>query len=779
MKLKINLRIKMLLSVLIVAIIIFVASIGYLSGKLDKIILRNAYNFVDATAREYANSINASFNNEMGMARSLAQGFQFYHEISLDELREKSKQTLHGIAVNNPKILSVWASWELSAIDKDWKKPYGRERHTYYWEDNQLKYIVDRKNENGDDSASTYFKLKTSKIEAVVDPYWFTYTGSQKQVLETSVCVPLIKDGNFVGLFGFDFELTRYQDYINNIKPYEDSYAMLISQNGTVVAHTNIQNTGSAIDSLYRNENKRYKIIEKLDKGENFFISFNDSTTGKKYYASFSPFKIGTSSNPWTLAIVAPQNVIVREANEVTSRSRTVIILGLAVLALVVWFIAYNITRPIVKTTQVLRELASGQIDPSKKIAINTGDEIQDIGNSVNILIDSLYKTTNFAKEIGKGNMTASYSKLSDKDVLGEALLGMRKSLEHAKELDDKRKLEEEKDRWANEGVAMFADILRKNTSNMSEFTYEVIHNLVKYVGANIGALFLSDTENNEKYFELAASFAYERRKYEEKRVNYGEGLIGRCAKEGETIYMTELPKDYIRIVSGLGDESPCCLLIVPLKLNDEIFGVIEMASFEILEDHKIKFVEKIGESIAATISNVKVNIRTAKLLEESKVKSEELASQEEEMRQNMEELQATQEESARKTTEMESLINALHSSSYVIEYDINGRVMAVNQAYLLLTGQPEKEVIGTRHSDNLELTEAQKANYQKFWKDLQNGIVKKETNRVNVGGKIYTFIETYSPIYNETRQVVKILKIAHNVTDFIDESKNPKKNLS
>ncbi|MGD9978373.1 MAG: hypothetical protein AB7S54_10615, partial [Bacteroidales bacterium] len=176
MKLKINLRIKMLLSVLIVAIIIFVASIGYLSGKLDKIILRNAYNFVDATAREYANSINASFNNEMGMARSLAQGFQFYHEISLDELREKSKQTLHGIAVNNPKILSVWASWELSAIDKNWKKPYGRERHTYYREDNQLKYIVDRKNETGDDSASTYFNLKTSKIEAVVDPYWFSYT---------------------------------------------------------------------------------------------------------------------------------------------------------------------------------------------------------------------------------------------------------------------------------------------------------------------------------------------------------------------------------------------------------------------------------------------------------------------------------------------------------------------------------------------------------------------------------------------------------------------------
>ena len=199
------------------------------------------------------------------------------------------------------------------------------------------------------------------------------------------------------------------------------------------------------------------------------------------------------------------------------------------------------------------------------------------------------------------------------------------------------------------------------------------------------------------------------------------------------------------------------------------------MASFEVLEDYKINFVEKIGESIAATISNVKVNIRTAKLLEESRIKSEELASQEEEMRQNMEELQATQEEAARKTAEMESLINALNSSSFVIEYDLNGKIISVNQAYLALTGQPEKDVIGTHHSDNLEFTEEQKINYQKFWTDLRNGIIKKETNKVSIGGKTYTFIETYSPILDETRHVAKILKIAHNITDFI-ETKGSKK---
>jgi methyl-accepting chemotaxis protein len=123
----------------------------------------------------------------------------------------------------------------------------------------------------------------------------------------------------------------------------------------------------------------------------------------------------------------------------------------------------------------------------------------------------------------------------------------------------------------------------------------------------------------------------------------------------------------------------------------------------------------------------------------------------------------------------MESLINALNTSSYVIEYDLSGRIITVNQAYLALTGQPEKDVIGTHHSDNLEFTEEQKVNYQKFWNDLSNGIIKKETNKITINGKTYTFIETYSPILNETRQVIKILKIAHNITDFI-ETKGSKK---
>ncbi len=770
MKIKLRLRIKLLLSILAIAAMIFWASIYFLSSKVDKVARENIYSYIEAATRENSNNIKGQFEKQIGMAMALAQGFQNFKELTYNEIKTQTFNHLEGVAKNNPSYLSVWASWELWAIDSEWDKPYGRERYTCLWENNNLKQIIDRLNEIGDDELSLYYQLKVNKKEAILDPYLYTYTGSTEKVLETSICVPLISNGKFAALFGFDVELSHYQKIIKNIRPFNGSFAVLLSNNGTIVAHPNTNLIGLAADSIL---NERKNLLATLKQNGRFAntITLNDTS----FFASFVSFGFGDAQEKWYLGIYVPEEVIEEQTQKIAKQSRAVMMTGLLFLAVIIWIISYSITRPLVKATLVLGELSLGKIDPSKKIEIKSGDEIEDIGNSINILIDSLYKTAQFAKEIGKGNLNVPFTKLSNDDVLGEALLEMRKSLEHANKIDEERKIEEFKNRWYNEGVAKFAEILRHNTDNLNEFSYEAIHNLTKYVNGTIGAIFIKNSDNlNDVYLELLATYAYEKRKYEEKNIRFGEGLVGRCAQEAETIYITEIPKGYIKIASGLGEDEPTVLLLVPMKINDEVHGVIELASFESIEDYQIKFIEKIGENIAATISNVKINIRTAKLLEESRIKSEELASQEEEMRQNMEELQATQEESARKSAEMESLINALHSSSYVIEYDLNGHIISVNQAYLALTGQTESDVVGSHHSDNIEMNEEQKLTYQKFWQDLRNGIIKKETNKVRIGGKTFTFIETYSPILNENRKVVKILKIAHNITDFI-ENKNDK----
>jgi methyl-accepting chemotaxis protein len=137
-------------------------------------------------------------------------------------------------------------------------------------------------------------------------------------------------------------------------------------------------------------------------------------------------------------------------------------------------------------------------------------------------------------------------------------------------------------------------------------------------------------------------------------------------------------------------------------------------------------------------------------------------------MRQNMEELQATQEESSRRTNEMQYFIDALNISSFVIEYDSLGYITAINDAYLDLLNLSREEVIGTHHTDKLELNPEDKLEYDTFWNNLRNGLPQKQVNRFLVDGKTFVFQETYTPIKNDKGEVYKILKIANNITNLV-----------
>jgi methyl-accepting chemotaxis protein len=365
--------------------------------------------------------------------------------------------------------------------------------------------------------------------------------------------------------------------------------------------------------------------------------------------------------------LMKSQNEIVSKAREEMEESftqfrRSVILMALAIILATIVIAVITIRSlvvPINFIKNILLKMAKG-ILPEKK-AKEGKDEIGQMSMALNSVVNSLKEISNFAKEIGKGNFNTDFKPLSEQDDLGNSLLTMREELSKAAEEEAKRKLEDEQRNWATQGIAKFSEILRQNNDNLEVLSYDIISNLVKYMDANQGGLFIVNNNDEDNVFiEMTACYAYNRRKFLEKDIQIGEGLVGRCVQEGETIYMTDIPKDYITITSGLGEETPTSLLIVPLKLNDEIFGVIEVASFHKIEDYQIDFVEKIGESIASTISTVKINVQTAHLLESSRQQAEEMSAQEEEMRQNMEELRATQEQSARREAELTQKVEEL-----------------------------------------------------------------------------------------------------------------------
>jgi hypothetical protein len=225
---------------------------------------------------------------------------------------------------------------------------------------------------------------------------------------------------------------------------------------------------------------------------------------------------------------------------------------------------------------------------------------------------------------------------------------------ERNKELQGKH-LEDEKRNWASVGYSKFGDLLRQNNDNINKMAYAVLSELIKYMDVDAGAFFVKDEdENGETGYKLEAAMAYSEKKEEQKFVHEREDLIGASAFDKKTMYLTDVPEGYLKIASGMGESQPASLLVVPLVHDEEVFGVIEVASLHEMEQYKIDFLEELSEKIASTINNVRVNEKNNELLTQSKQQAEQLMASEEELRQNMEEMQATQEEAARREKKLQ-----------------------------------------------------------------------------------------------------------------------------
>ena len=425
---------------------------------------------------------------------------------------------------------------------------------------------------------------------------------------------------------------------------------------------------------------------------------------------------------------------------------------------------ARSIVVPVYKLKEFLITMTKG-ILPKDKLVTNN-DEIGDMGDALNGFIESLRRTSEFAVEIGNGNYNSEYEALGEEDTLGNALLEMRKNLRNSDEANKKRQREDEIRNWTTKGLADFGDILRHNSENMDVLSSNVMRHLIDYLGVNQGAIYiLNEQDPKNQFFEMKSAVAYNREKY--LKVNFGttEGLVGRCAFEKLPVYLKEIPEEYIKLTSGLGGAEPNYLLLVPLVINEKVLGVVELASFNEIPQYQIDFLQTLGENIASTISNVRITEQTNKLLSESKMRGEELSSQEEELRQNMEELQATQEESVRRESEMRLAMDAINNTLGTIDIDMNGTVMSVNDMMLRLARVDINEFVGKQFTDLYVHTEEDHERFEEAWSKVLMGenCVFEVTS--NLQGLELTFSHSFTPFINQMGDVERVFDLVVNTT--------------
>ncbi|MDX2304157.1 MAG: GAF domain-containing protein [Microscillaceae bacterium] len=323
------------------------------------------------------------------------------------------------------------------------------------------------------------------------------------------------------------------------------------------------------------------------------------------------------------------------------------------------------IVKPLNQLRESLIKLGKGEL---QTIQIDIpDDEVGDMIKASNVLVRGLERTAAFAREIEKGNFDTQDDVLSQIEVLDNALLAMRDSLLIAAQKEKTLK-------WAAEGQARLSEIMRNYMSDIKQLSQELLSALIQYIRVELGGIFiLNDSTNQDEtiYLDLKASYAYSRKKFIKKQLEIREGvatdLVAQTFLECKTVNISQVPQDYIKIISGFGESTPTQLVLVPLVFNEENYGVIEIASVSKLEDYKITFLEKVAESFASTLAAAKINEKTKRLLEESQAQTEQLRAQEEEMRQNMEELHTTQETMAAKQRELEYILLEYNKQSALL----------------------------------------------------------------------------------------------------------------
>ncbi|SKC64502.1 GAF domain-containing protein [Ohtaekwangia koreensis] len=254
--------------------------------------------------------------------------------------------------------------------------------------------------------------------------------------------------------------------------------------------------------------------------------------------------------------------------------------------------------------------------------------DANDIDHVIEHSIQNFRKANTFISSISAGSYAVEWESLDDtnhslnQSNLAGNLIKMRDHLNHSKLVNEKRE-------WSVSGLAKLLTLIQ-NQRDIKELGNSVVKYIVKYTRSNQACLFAVPVEQNmdDEYLSLVSCYAWSRNRYINMTITKREGLVGQCWYEREPILLTHVPEDYVQISSGLGDALPRCVYIAPIKMNNVVYGVLELASFNRFEEFELEFINKACESIAACIFAVRMTEKSDLLLSQYTSQIESLKSQ-------------------------------------------------------------------------------------------------------------------------------------------------------
>lgn len=738
-----SLRLKILFYIILTTAIVFILSVGFINYKYWTFVKKYAILTANLYSKQTAISAKAILQKDLQAVITLENIFKSFEDYDIKDKENFYNKILEEELRNNTEYLAVWMSLELNSIDPQWKLPYGRKRIIAYWQLGNIKLSVDSVNLEGDVPGSMYYQLKYGVVKTLLsNPYFYSYskdTGST--FLETSLGRGMFFGNRFVGAVGIDVSLQRFNDLIEQIRPFSNSDLKIISNNGTVVASDKKNEIGQDFLKIYPYL-KNYNISKVILNGnkKSFFYEVNNN----RYFISFSPISISGSDSPWSLVFILPSNFIVKDIKKMTYMMVALSLIALLLISLIIWIVLSTIIKPISKTTFVLEQLSKGIINEQTKIAISSRDEIGRMANAVNRLIDGLIVTQSFAIEIGKGNLEVKHNLLSSEDILGKSLVEMRDNIKKAKEEERRRSEESEKLNWMQNGITEINEILRENSNDLNNLTYNVIKFVVNYTKSVQGGFYLIETKENKSLIVLKSAYAYDKRKELKAEIEIGEGLIGRAVQEKKMLYLTDLPQGYTYVQSGLGDATPDKLLIMPLMFEDTVLGAIELAGFNEYSETAKELVSEMSVRISSSVSILLKNIETENLLKESQLQTATFEIKEKQFVRNRKKVAEQQKLLKEKEQLLSNSFNAIKNIGIYLELNFEKKIIETNDFLPRFFEVSKNELIGKSIEEISVFVKGSKIWQEKFWQDVESGKIRKKFTKYSYNNHEIEAYETF-----------------------------------
>jgi HAMP domain-containing protein/CheY-like chemotaxis protein len=283
------------------------------------------------------------------------------------------------------------------------------------------------------------------------------------------------------------------------------------------------------------------------------------------------------------------------------------------------------------QVTTVAREVGiEGKLGGQAKVPGASGTW-RDLTDNVNelaaTLTTQLRAIAEVATAVTKGDLTRSISV----EALGEVAILKDNINQMISNLRETTQKNTEQD-WLKTNLAKFTRMLQ-GQRDLETVSKLILSELAPLVSAQHGVFYIMETnENYAAYLKLLSTYAYRERKNLSNRFQLGEGLVGQCALEKERILLTEVPTDYIKISSGLGEATPMNVVVLPVLFEGQVTAVIELASFHRFNEIHLTFFDQLTESIAIVLNTIAASMRTEELLKQSQSLAEELQTQQKEL---------------------------------------------------------------------------------------------------------------------------------------------------